>query len=59
MVSAAAAAAPTAAPAGVAVLAGGPLRRRGVGVLALPRHRSDGVEHLGGHVPREGADGSR
>ena len=57
--AAAAPPAPTgaAAPA-VGVLAGAPLRRGGVGVLALARHRGDGVEHLGGHVGREGADRS-
>lgn len=52
------AAASSGAPA-VAVLAGAPLRRRGVGVLPLARDRSDGVEHLGGHVAGERIDGTR
>lgn len=46
------AAATSAAP--VAVLTGCPLCRGGVGVLPLARHGSDGTEHLGGHVLREG-----
>lgn len=45
--------------AAVAVLAGAPLRRRGVGVLPLARDRGDGVEHLGGHVAGERVDGAR
>lgn len=43
----------------VAVLAGAPLRRRGVGVLPLARDCSDGVKHLGGHVAGECIDGTR
>lgn len=49
-------AAPSPGAAAVAVLAGAPLRRGGVGVLVLTRHRVDGIEHLGGHVPRQCVD---
>lgn len=53
------AASPSSCAAAVAVLAGAPLCRGGVGVLVLARHRGDGVEHLGSHVAWEGVDGSR
>lgn len=46
------AAATSAAP--VAVLTGCPLCRGGIWVLPLARHGSDGTEHLGGHILREG-----
>lgn len=43
----------------IAVLAGAPLRRGGVGVLALACDCSNGTEHLRGHVAWEGVDSSR
>lgn len=42
--------------AAVTVLAGAPLCRGGVGVLALARDCGDGVEHLRSHVAWEGVD---
>ena len=52
------AAAPSAGAAStVAVLAGRPLSRGGVGILpTLAGYRSDGIEHLRGHVGWEGTD---
>lgn len=55
MIGAAAAPSPGAA-ATVRVLAGGPLGRGRVRVLTLACYRGDGIEHLRGHVGREGAD---
>lgn len=48
----------TSCAATVAVLAGAPLCRCGVGVLTLARDCGDGIEHLRCHVAWEGVDSS-
>lgn len=49
----------TTCAASITVLAGAPLSRGGVGILALACDCSNGIEHLRGHVAGESVDGSR